>query len=133
MFRGRGEPRRFGRGGEGFRRGGPGRGRGGMRGGMRGGRRGGPGARGGQNVVIEPHPAFEGVFVMHSKGDDALVTRNFAPGTSVYNEKRVTVGVPQTAHELVHRKAKRRSSTECGTLSDPSWARPSWVALRTST
>ncbi len=89
--RGRGEPRRFGRGGEGFaRRGGPG-GRG--RGGPRGRGRGGPGARGGQKVVIEPHPAFEGVFIMHSKNDDALVTKNMAPGVSVYNEKRVTVEV----------------------------------------
>ena len=87
--RGRGgEPRRFGR-GEGFRRGGAG----GRRGGFRGGRRGGPGAQGGQKVVIEPHPAFEGVFIMHSKNDDALVTKNLAPGFSVYNEKRVTVEV----------------------------------------
>jgi rRNA 2'-O-methyltransferase fibrillarin len=80
--RGRGEPRRFGRGGF-SRRGGP----------PRGGRRGGPGAKAGQKVVIEPHPAFEGVFIMHSKNDDALVTRNMAPGFSVYNEKRVTIEV----------------------------------------
>jgi rRNA 2'-O-methyltransferase fibrillarin len=78
--RGRGEPRRFGR--PGFAR--------------RGGRgRGGPGAKGGQKVVIEPHPAFEGVFIMHSKNDDALVTRNMVPGVSVYNEKRVAVEVIQ--------------------------------------
>jgi len=88
--RGRGEPRRFGR-GEGFasRGGRGGRGRGGPRG--RG--RGGPGAKGGQKVVIEPHPVFEGIFIMHSKNDDALVTKNMAPGVSVYNEKRVTVEV----------------------------------------
>ena len=43
--------------------------------------------------MIEPHPAFEGVFIMHSKNDDALVTKNMAPGVSVYNEKRVTVEV----------------------------------------
>jgi len=88
--RGRGEPRRFGR-GDGFsRRGGAGGRRGGFRGARRGGP-GGPGARAGQKVVIEPHPAFEGVFIMHSKNDDALVTKNMAPGFSVYNEKRVTV------------------------------------------
>jgi rRNA 2'-O-methyltransferase fibrillarin len=93
--RGRGfEPRRFGR-GEGFRGRGRGGDRGGRRGGFggRGGRRGGPGAMGGQKVVIEPHPAFEGVFIMHSRNDDALVTKNMAPGVSVYNEKRVTVEV----------------------------------------
>lgn len=77
---GRGEPRKFGREGGFARRGGPRRG-------------GGPGARGGQKVVIEPHPAFEGVFIMHSKNDDALVTKNLTPGISVYNEKRVTVEV----------------------------------------
>lgn len=86
--RGRGEPRRFGRGGFGGRGGSRGRG------GPRGGRRGGPGAgREGQKVVIEPHPAFEGVYIMHSKNDDALVTKNLVPGVSVYNEKRVTVEV----------------------------------------
>jgi len=86
--RGRGEPRRFGRGGFG------GRGAPRGRGGPRGGRRGGPGAdKGGQKVVIEPHPAFAGVYIMHSKSDDALVTRNLTPGISVYNEKRVTVEV----------------------------------------
>lgn len=42
-------------------------------------------------VVIEPH-RFEGVFV--SKGrDDSLVTRNMAPGESVYGEKRLTAEV----------------------------------------
>lgn len=96
MQRGRGEPRRFGR-GDGFRRGGSGgRGRGGGRGGPRGGRRGGfggPGARGGKKVVIEPHSAFKGVFMMRSGASDALVTKNMAPGISVYNEKRVTVEV----------------------------------------
>jgi fibrillarin-like rRNA methylase len=30
---------------------------------------------------------------MHSKSDDALVTKNLVPGVSVYNEKRVTVEV----------------------------------------
>ena len=87
--RGYGEPRRFGR-GDGFKRGGSGpRGRGGFRG--RG--RGGPGARAGKKVVIEPHPKFKGVFVMHSNNEDSLVTKNLAPGISVYNEKRVTVEV----------------------------------------
>ena len=35
---------------------------------------------------------------MHSKGDDALVTKNLTPGLTVYNEKRVTVEVGLDAH-----------------------------------
>ena len=114
----RGEPKRFGR-GDGFkRRSGPGGrrgGSGGRRGGP-GGRRGGPGAQGGQKVAIEPHPAFEGVFIMHSKNDDALVTKNMAPGVSVYNEKRVTVEVIYIGKR--HRKGKRRLNIESGIHSD---------------
>ncbi len=45
--------------------------------------------------MIEPHPAFKGVYIMHTKGDDALVTRNLTPGLAVYNEKRVTVEVSE--------------------------------------
>ncbi|XP_037952870.1 rRNA 2'-O-methyltransferase fibrillarin isoform X1 [Teleopsis dalmanni] len=71
-----------GRGGGG--RGGGGRGRGG---GGRGG--GGGGFKGGKTVVIEPH-RHEGVFVAHGK-EDALVTKNFVPGSEVYGEKRISV------------------------------------------
>ncbi|XP_014090264.3 rRNA 2'-O-methyltransferase fibrillarin [Bactrocera oleae] len=77
-----------GRGGGG--RGGPG-GRGGRGGGGRGGRGGGGagGFKGGKTVVIEPH-RHEGVFIARGK-EDALVTRNFVPGSDVYGEKRISV------------------------------------------
>ena len=91
-----------GRGGFGGDRGGGGRGRGGFgdRGGGRGrGGRGGGGGRGrgggggggfkgGKTVVIEPH-RHEGVFIARGK-EDALVTRNFVPGSEVYGEKRIS-------------------------------------------
>jgi rRNA 2'-O-methyltransferase fibrillarin len=67
-----------------------------MAGGFRG-KRGGLGARGGmggQKAVIEPHPKFEGIFIMRNRNEDALVTRNLVPGVSVYNEKRVEVAQP---------------------------------------
>lgn len=70
------------RGGRGGDRGGRG-GRGGDRGG-----RGGRGMRGGAKVIVEPH-RLPGIFI--SKGaQEALVTKSFAPGESVYNEKRIT-------------------------------------------
>ena len=74
-------------------RGGDRGGRGGFGGrGGRGGRGGGPGLgmRGGQKTIVEPHERFEGVFILRGK-EDALVTKNLAPGESVYNEKRVSV------------------------------------------
>ncbi|GBO14855.1 rRNA 2'-O-methyltransferase fibrillarin [Araneus ventricosus] len=78
--RGGGGGFRGGRGGGGFR---GGRGGGG---GFRGGRGGG---RGGNKTVVEPH-RLEGVFIAHGK-QDTLLTLNFVPGDTVYNEKRVTV------------------------------------------
>lgn len=88
------------RGGRGGRDGARG-GRGGARGG-RGGARGG--AKGGQKVIIEPH-RHAGVFIARGK-EDLLVTKNIAPGESVYGEKRITVeepskqeGVPPTKVE----------------------------------
>mmetsp|Transcript_64282 Transcript_64282/g.178633 ORF Transcript_64282/g.178633 Transcript_64282/m.178633 type:complete len:284 (+) Transcript_64282:131-982(+) len=51
------------------------------------GAKGGKGAKGKAKVVIEPH-RHEGVFVSKGK-DDSLVTRNMAPGESVYGEKRL--------------------------------------------
>lgn len=73
-------------------------GRGG-RGGHAGGRR-GIGARGGAKVMVEPHrhagcfPGLNdvdvGVFVARGK-EDLLATKNFAPGESVYSEKRIAI------------------------------------------
>ena len=101
-FGGRGGSRggsRGGFGGRGGSRGGP---RGGSRGGPRGGARGG--AKGGAKVVIEPHK-HDGVYIARGK-EDLLVTKNMAPGESVYGEKRVSVeepskedGVPPTKVE----------------------------------
>lgn len=45
----------------------------------------------GKTVVIEPH-RHEGVFIARGK-EDALVTRNFVPGSDVYGEKRISVEV----------------------------------------
>lgn len=47
--------------------------------------------KGGSNVVIEPH-RHPGVFIARGK-EDALVTRNMAPGEAVYGEKRISVEV----------------------------------------
>lgn len=58
-------------------------------GGGRGG--GGGGFKGGKTVIIEPH-RHEGVFIARGK-EDALVTRNFVPGSEVYGEKRISVEV----------------------------------------
>ncbi|GAV51652.1 hypothetical protein ZYGR_0AF01230 [Zygosaccharomyces rouxii] len=110
---GRGGPRGGGRGGRGAPRGG---GRGGPRGGGRGGRgaprgggRGGRGGakggpKGGAKVVIEPHK-HDGIYIARGK-EDLLVTKNVAPGESVYGEKRISVeepskedGVPPTKVE----------------------------------
>ncbi|XP_071529407.1 rRNA 2'-O-methyltransferase fibrillarin [Panulirus ornatus] len=66
-------------------------GRGGFRGrGRGGGGRGRGGFRGGVSVLIEPH-RHEGVFIARGR-EDVLVTRNMAPGESVYGEKRISVG-----------------------------------------
>lgn len=91
---------RGGRGGASAGRGGRGGARGGGRGGARGGRggarggRGGArgGAKGGAKVVIEPH-RHAGVFIARGK-EDLLVTKNIAPGESVYGEKRISVEEP---------------------------------------
>ncbi|KAH8299763.1 hypothetical protein KR044_005744, partial [Drosophila immigrans] len=71
-----------GRGGFGGGRGGGGRGGGGRGGGA-------GGFKGGKTVTIEPH-RHEGVFIARGK-EDALVTRNFVPGSEVYGEKRISV------------------------------------------
>jgi rRNA 2'-O-methyltransferase fibrillarin len=47
--------------------------------------------RGGAKVFIQPH-RLAGIFV--AKGQqEALVTKSYVPGESVYNEKRITVDV----------------------------------------
>merc|ERR1719491_1917550 len=84
---GRGRGRGGSRGGRGRGRG---RGRGGGRGRGRGRGRGGKGMKGGSNVIVERH-RHEGIFIAKGKGEDALVTLNFAPGVSVYGEKRITI------------------------------------------
>ena len=49
------------------------------------------GMRGGAKVIIQPH-RLEGIYV--AKGQqDALVTKSFYPGESVYNEKRISIQV----------------------------------------
>lgn len=95
--RGGGFSSRGGGGGRGGSRGGGrgspygGRGGRGGGGGGRGGGRGGGGLKGGKAVVIEPH-RHQGVFIARGK-EDVLVTLNFAPGSDVYGEKRITVEV----------------------------------------
>lgn len=47
--------------------------------------------RGGAKVIIQPH-RLEGIYV--AKGQqDALVTKSFYSGESVYNEKRISIQV----------------------------------------
>ncbi|KAI5170013.1 rRNA 2'-O-methyltransferase fibrillarin [Pancytospora epiphaga] len=43
-----------------------------------------------KSLIVEPHPKFKGVFIGRGK-DDALLTLNATPGSSVYGEKRVIV------------------------------------------
>ena len=74
--------------------------RGGARGGRGGGRGGRPGLGAGSGkVIIEPH-RHAGVYVARGK-EDLLVTKNFVPGESVYNEKRITVDSPTTPGEKI--------------------------------
>ncbi|KAG8757722.1 Small subunit processome complex component [Serendipita sp. 396] len=94
--RGRGGP--LGRGGAraGASRGGGGRG--GGRGAPRGGGRGKPigrGAKGGSNVILEPH-RHPGIFIAKGK-EQLLVTKNLVPGESVYGEKRIAIEGPKEA------------------------------------
>eukprot|EP00871_Galdieria_phlegrea_P001154 jgi/Galph1/2039/GphlegSOOS_G700.1 len=102
----------FGRGNSGGRGGGSigkARGRGGFSGG-RGGGRGGPpkrgGFKGGSKVVVEPH-RHAGVFVARGK-EDALCTRNLAPGESVYGEKRISVELENPSDPTMKEKIEYR-------------------------
>ncbi|CBK19645.2 uncharacterized protein [Blastocystis hominis] len=96
----RGGPRGGGRGGP---RGGAAGGRGG-RGGGRGGRGGARGGRGAPQrtpkVTVEPHK-FEGVYIARSAKEDVLCTRNFAPGCTVYGEKKISVDLPGSTGEKI--------------------------------
>jgi len=69
---------------------------GGKKGGKGGKGKGGKGKKGAARVVIEAH-RHEGVFISKGK-DDSLVTRNMAPGESVYGEKRL-VAEPEEGSE----------------------------------
>jgi len=80
---------------------GGGRGGFGGRGGSRGGRA-GIGMRSAARVIVEPHDRFEGVYILRGK-DDALLTKNIAPGESVYNEKRVSVDNKDTGDKTEYR------------------------------
>ncbi|KAK8817200.1 rRNA 2'-O-methyltransferase fibrillarin [Blastocystis sp. ATCC 50177/Nand II] len=100
---GRGGGRGGDRGGRGGARGGRGGARGGARGGRggRGGARGGRGgARGGSKVTVEPHK-FKGVYIARSAKEDVLCTRNFAPGCTVYGEKKISVDAPGATGEKI--------------------------------
>ncbi|EER04725.1 RNA methylase, putative [Perkinsus marinus ATCC 50983] len=69
-----------------------GKGKGKGKGGKGKGGKGKGGHKGPAKVIVEPH-RFEGCFVSRGK-DEALLTRNMAPGESVYGEKRITVEKP---------------------------------------
>ena len=77
-----------GGGGKGGGKGGKG-GKGGGKGKGKGKGKGGKGAKGGAQVVVEPH-RHAGVFVARGK-EDVLVTRSMVPGDAVYGEKRINV------------------------------------------
>ena len=105
---------------------------------------GGAGMGAAKKVAVEPH-RHAGVFIARSSKDDLLLTKNLVPGDTVYNEKKVSVDVSVFClltifvsvffwlflHFKIKMFAKnrarmaRRSSTECGIRSAPSWARPS--------
>jgi rRNA 2'-O-methyltransferase fibrillarin len=86
------------KGGRGGRGGPPGRGGRGARGGGRGGR---GGARGGANVVLEPH-RHPGVFLAKGK-EHMLVTKNLVPGESVYGEKRISIDGAEAGTKIEYR------------------------------
>jgi len=79
-----------------------GKGKDGKKGGKKGGKgKGKDGKKGPAKVVVEPH-RFEGVFVSKGK-DDSLVTRNMAPGESVYGEKRIAVEAAEGEEKVEYR------------------------------
>lgn len=62
------------------------------------GRGGRPGAQGGRalgskskQVIVQPHPRFDGIFISRGK-EETLATKNMVPGVTVYGEKRILAG-----------------------------------------
>ncbi|OAO16202.1 rRNA 2'-O-methyltransferase fibrillarin [Blastocystis sp. ATCC 50177/Nand II] len=49
-------------------------------------------------VTVESHK-FKGIYIAHSTKEDVLCTLNFAPGKTVYGEKKISVDVPGTIGE----------------------------------
>lgn len=70
--------------------------------------------KGGAKVVVEGH-RHAGIFIARGK-EDALVTRNMAPGESVYGEKRVSVEQvgPGAAAGAWHQPVCRRTHRQSG-------------------
>ena len=69
------------------------------------------------------------MFIAHSPKEDTLCTRNFAPGCTVYGEKKISVDLPVggAVRAQTHREAlERRSSIDSGTRSVPSWEPLFW-------
>ena len=60
-----------------------------LRGG-RGGNRGGVGSKGKAKTIIEPH-RFPGIYIAKTAKDELLCTLSFAPGETVYGEKKIQV------------------------------------------
>ena len=58
--------------------------------------------KGGAKTVVEPHSRFPGVYIMRGK-EDTILTKNIAPGESVYNEKRVSVDNKDTGDKTEYR------------------------------
>jgi len=99
-----GKPSKGGKKGkDGGKKGVKGKGKGDGKGGKKGGKSKGKAAA---KVVIEPHN-FEGVFIARGK-DDSLVTRNMAPGESVYGEKRISADGPEVAEGEKSEKVEYR-------------------------
>jgi len=99
-----GKPSKGGKKGkDGGKKGVKGKGKGDGKGGKKGGKSKGKAAA---KVIIEPHN-FEGVFIARGK-DDSLVTRNMAPGESVYGEKRISADGPEVAEGEKSEKVEYR-------------------------
>ena len=43
-------------------------------------------------IGVRPHPRFEGVYLIESRGEERLATINLVPGENVYGEQIVNVG-----------------------------------------
>jgi len=100
-----GKPSKGGKKGkDGGKKGVKGKGKGDGKGGKKGGKGGKKAAA--AKVIVEPHN-FEGVFIARGK-DDSLVTKNMAPGESVYGEKRISADGPEVAEGEKSEKVEYR-------------------------